>query len=77
MACGSAFWDWMVLDFAYGLVLMGGSMVLRARAASPMTWILFGLLSVAVGGFMFAATAVAQGDLQASQIATAAGTACR
>lgn len=58
-------WDLFVLDMAYVLVLVGGSMVLRARQAMPITWILFGLLSVAVGGPLLYATyavQVAAGD---------------
>lgn len=53
-------WDWLVLDVAYVLVLLGGSLVLRARAASPAVWVCFGVLSVAVGGFLFAGTHSAQ-----------------
>lgn len=64
--CGPVvLWDWFVLDFAYLLVLIGGSMVLRARMAMPLTWVAFGALSIAVGGFLFTAT-------YASQVAVAA-----
>lgn len=55
--CGpSVAWDWMVLDVAYVLVLVGGGIVLRARLARPLTWLIFGCLSVTVGGFLLAAT---------------------
>jgi hypothetical protein len=52
-------WDWLVLDVSYVMVLVGGGMVLRARAAMPMTWLAFALISVCVGGFLFAATVTA------------------
>lgn len=48
--------DWIVLDVAYVLCLVGGTIVLRAKIAGPLTWIMFGLLSVGVGGFLFGAT---------------------
>lgn len=55
--CGPTLaWDWLVLDISYVLVLVGGGIVLRTRGSSLMTWLLFGLLSVAVGGFLFSAT---------------------
>ncbi|HET6403636.1 MAG TPA: hypothetical protein VFH78_03225 [Candidatus Thermoplasmatota archaeon] len=55
--CGpTVAWDWLVLDVSYVLVLVGGSMVLRARRSTLVTWVWFGLLSAAVGGFLFAAT---------------------
>lgn len=55
--CGPAVaWDWLVLDISYVLVLVGGGIVLRARTASLATWVLFGMLSVVVGGFLFSAT---------------------
>lgn len=49
-------WDWFVLDVAYVLVLVVGSMVLRAKLAMPVTWLAFGLLSVCVGAFLFYST---------------------
>ena len=49
-------WDWLVLDVSYVLILVGGAMVLRARRSALVTWVWFGLLSVSVGGFLFAAT---------------------
>lgn len=49
-------WDWLVLDVSYVLVLVGGAMVLRAKRSSVFTWVWFGLLSVCVGAFLFAAT---------------------
>lgn len=55
--CGPAVaWDWLVLDVSYVVVLIGGSMVLRARSSSLLTWIGFGALSVAVGAFLLSAT---------------------
>lgn len=53
-------WDWFVLDVSYLLVLVGGSLVLRAKTAGAGTWVAFGTLSVAVGAFLFAATYGAQ-----------------
>ena len=52
-------WDWFVMDIAYVMVLVGGGMVLRAKLAMPITWLLFGMLSVAVGGFLGAGTYLA------------------
>lgn len=55
--CGPAVaWDWFVLDISYVLILVGGGGVLRARSASLLTWIWFGMLAASVGGFLFAAT---------------------
>ena len=68
--CGPVvLWDWFVLDFAYLLVLVGGSMVLRARTAMPLTWVAFGTLSIAVGAFLFAATYAAQVAVAAASTA--------
>ena len=53
-------WDWFVLDIAYVLVLVGGAVVLRSRNSTLLTWVFFGLLSVSVGGFLFASTYVFQ-----------------
>ncbi|HLE97605.1 MAG TPA: hypothetical protein VI997_09570 [Candidatus Thermoplasmatota archaeon] len=57
-------WDWLVLDCSYFLVLLGGSMTLRARSAGAMAWILFGFLSVAVGALLLIGTSVTQDALQ-------------
>lgn len=55
--CGPTLaWDWLVLDLSYVLVLVGGGIVLRAKGSSLMAWLFFGLLSAAVGGFLFSAT---------------------
>lgn len=55
--CGpTVAWDWLVLDVSYVLILVGGAMVLRARRSALVAWVWFGLLSVAVGAFLFAAT---------------------
>lgn len=55
--CGPTLaWDWLVLDISYVLVLVGGGIVLRTRNVSLITWMFFGLLSVAVGGLLFSAT---------------------
>lgn len=57
MGCGPALaWDWFILDLSYILLLIGGAVVLRARGSSLTIWIFFGLLSVAVGGFLFSGT---------------------
>lgn len=59
--CGPVvLWDWFVLDVAYMLVLVGGSLVLRAKVVGPVTWMTFGTLSICVGAFLFAATYGAQ-----------------
>lgn len=59
--CGPALaWDWLVLDVAYVLVLVGGAMTLRLKLAGLGTWLLFGLLSIVVGGFLFGWTYVTQ-----------------
>ena len=66
MTCGPiVLWDWFVLDVSYLLVLVGGSLVLRAKTAGVGTWVAFGTLSIAVGAFLFAAT-------YGAQVATAA-----
>lgn len=55
--CGpTVAWDWLVLDVSYVLVLVGGAMVLRARRSTLFTWVWFGVTSIAVGGFLLAAT---------------------
>lgn len=69
--CGGAFWNLIVLDFAYFLVLTGGAMTLRARGAPPSVWMMFGLLSFVVGTFLGVATSKAQIDLQVSAVAGA------
>lgn len=78
MCGGGAFWDLLVLDFAYFLVLTGGAMTLRARTASPAMWVAFGLLSFAVGTFLGVATSSAQAGLQASMMSgtTSGPTVC-
>lgn len=53
-------WDWLVLDVSYVLALLGGTLVLRARCAPPLTWVAFGVLSALVGGTLFAGTWGAQ-----------------
>lgn len=59
--CGPiVLWDWFVLDVSYLLVLVGGTLVLRARTAGVGTWVGFGTLSILVGAFLFAATYGAQ-----------------
>lgn len=68
-------WDWFVLDVSYLLVLVGGSLVLRARMAGAPTWVAFGSLGVLVGAFLFAATygaqvAVAQAAPSAMDVVT-------
>lgn len=61
MSCGPVvLWDWFVLDVSFLLVLVGGSLVLRAKTAGVGTWVAFGTLSIAVGSFLFAATYGAQ-----------------
>lgn len=61
MSCGPVvLWDWFVLDISYLLVLVGGSLILRAKTAGVGTWVAFGTLSIAVGAFLFAATYGAQ-----------------
>ncbi len=52
-------WDWLVLDLAYVLVLLGGSLMLRARCASPPVWLAFGVLSACVGAFLLHETTTA------------------
>lgn len=52
-------WDWLVLDVSYVMILVGGGMTLRVRGAMPHTWLFFALLSIAVGGFLFAGTVAA------------------
>ena len=55
--CGpTVAWDWLVLDLSYVLILVGGAMVLRARRSTLVTWVWFGMVSVSVGAFVFAAT---------------------
>lgn len=55
--CGpTVAWNWLTLDVAYVLVLVGGAMVLRARRTILHTWVLFGVLSALVGGILFAMT---------------------
>lgn len=66
--CGGAFWNLMVLDFAYLLILTGGALTLRARGAPPSAWMMFGLLSFAVGTFLGVATSKAQFALQVSTV---------
>ena len=53
-------WDWIILDVAYVMVLVGGAMVLRVRGSSVFTWIAFGTLSTTVGAFLFTFTYVLQ-----------------
>ena len=65
-------WDWLILDIAYVLVLVGGGSVLRARGAILVTWVWFGLLAAAVGGFLFAATWAFQ--VQAPHVSATAAT---
>ncbi|HUR69772.1 MAG TPA: hypothetical protein VM370_11060 [Candidatus Thermoplasmatota archaeon] len=72
--CGpSVVFDWIVLDIAYVMVLVGGSMVLRARIAPVGAWIAFGLLSVLLGGSLFSMTYHTQAA--ASALAAQADTA--
>lgn len=55
--CGPVLaWDWFVLDVAYGLLLLGGSLILRTRNAMPVTWVLFGLVASVVGAFLLLET---------------------
>lgn len=70
-------WDWLVLDVSFVLALVGGGLTFRAKGAAPITWILFGGLSIAVGGFLLAATwqanaAFAAASAAASTTSTAA-----
>jgi hypothetical protein len=62
-------WDWLMLDMAYVLVLLGGSLVLRARFAGIATWLSFGVLSAAVGAFLMHATTAANADYLAGAAA--------
>lgn len=65
--CGGPFpWEWFILDVAFALALLGGSLVLRAKRSLPAAWVTFGVLSVAVGGFLLAATYQAQADYGAA-----------
>ena len=78
--CGPAVaWDWFILDISYVLLLVGGGGILRARSASFLTWIWFGMLAASVGGFLFAATWVYQvnaPDITPTSSAVAAMTGC-
>jgi hypothetical protein len=58
-------WDLIVIDVSYVLVLVGGAMVLRARSSAPVTWAAFGLLSAAVGAYLFFETYAIQTALAA------------
>lgn len=64
-------WDWLILDVSYVMVLVGGGMVLRARGATPVTWLAFGLLSTAVGGGLFAITSAAYAPADTAQASAA------
>lgn len=59
-------WDWFVMDLSYVLVLIGGSMVFRARNAGVGTWMAFGMLSTFVGVILFTFTYQAQAAFAAS-----------
>lgn len=66
-------WDWFVIDLSYVLVLVGGSLVFRARGAGVMTWMCFGSLSVFVGTVLFFYTWDAQQALAAATGTDAVG----
>ena len=72
--CGPTLaWDWLVLDISYVLVLVGGGIVLRSRNSSLAAWLFFGMLSVAVGGFLFSVTyLMTQGAVPVEGAATTA-----
>lgn len=79
--CGPAVaWDWFVLDFAYILIVVAAGAIFRARSSSLFTWVLFGVLAVAVGSFLFSGTYVFQIATAQSGAPTgatiAAATAC-
>lgn len=66
-------WDWLVIDVAYVMDMLGGAMVFRARGASVPTWMAFGALATFVGVILFASTYAAQASFAAaSEGATAA-----
>lgn len=66
-------WDWLVLDISYVLVLVGGSLVLRARTAGLPVWLAFGGLSACVGGLLFYVTWSVQGAAAAAAPVDAMG----
>lgn len=65
--CGpEVLWNWLILDIAFVMVLMGGSTVLRSKGAPPLVWIAFGTLSTLVGGVLFASTYTVQTAMAAA-----------
>lgn len=70
--CGAPFpWEWFILDVAFVMALLGGSLVLQAKRSLPATWVAYGLLSAIVGGLLMAATYQAQAAYGADVAATA------
>jgi hypothetical protein len=59
-------WDWFIIDLSYVLVLIGGSMVFRAKNSGVGTWMAFGALSTFVGVILFTFTYQAQTAFAAS-----------
>lgn len=53
-------WDWFIIDMSYIMVLLGGSLVFRAKDVSLTTWMLFGMLSTFVGTILMVYTWQAQ-----------------
>lgn len=55
--CGPAVaWDWIVLDIAFVMLLIGSAVILRTRNSAPSTWITYGVTSALVGSFLMRAT---------------------
>lgn len=74
--CGGPFpWEWFILDVAFVMALLGGSLVLRAKRSLPAAWVTFGVLSVSVGGLLMAATYQAQADYGAAMAAAGSSVA--
>jgi hypothetical protein len=63
------------MDISFVMVLIGGSMTLRVKGVTPITWMAFGLLSTLVGGFLMAETWQANLAYAASMQAVAANVA--
>lgn len=65
--CGpEVLWNFLTLDVAFAMVLLGGSTILRSKHASPFVWLAFGVLSIGVGAVLFAATYNAQTAMAAA-----------
>lgn len=70
--CGPVLaWDWFTLDLAYGMALLGGTIVLRARKATPATWVAFGILASCAGAILSFGTYTVQAAASAPQTAAA------